>query len=72
MWSFRKVGSKWSLVFFKDEAIYPDQPAAEPAYIPGYESSKLRDILEAIWYLNGSPYCHLPERTRKLLDTFRF
>lgn len=70
MWTFQRVNAaRYALVFIKDEdAIYSGR--VERA--PGYESTKLRDILEAAWYLNGRPNSSLPERTRKLLDTFRF
>jgi hypothetical protein len=38
---------------------------------PGYESTKLGDILKADWYLNGGFRGDLPEHTIELLDQIR-
>lgn len=68
VWSYRRINAaRYELVLMKEGCL--SEARVERA--PGYESAKLRDILEAAWYLNSGFKGHLTERSMQLLDQLR-
>ena len=47
-WTFMICGSRYTLIGISNKEPAP----LEPIFSPGYQSCKLKDILEAAWYLN--------------------
>lgn len=67
-WHFNKnLPNEYELVF---EDL--DVSSSGFYYATGYRSANLRDILNAIWYLNGAAYCvELTKRQQLLLEDVR-
>jgi hypothetical protein len=67
-WTFRTLSAaKYELVLVEDGCLYRDRVV----WAPGYQSSRLLDILQAIWYLKSGFPGRLPEHTVRILDSFR-
>lgn len=66
-WGFKRYSPfSYELVLYDSRGFHEVE-----LYLTGYTSSKLRDILDACWYLNGSFTGSLPERKLQLFDMFR-
>lgn len=67
-WSFNKNAPNEYELIFEDL----DVPSSGFCYYTGYRSANLRDILNAIWYLNGVAFCvELTKRQQLLLEDVR-
>lgn len=64
--SHRLSGQRWELVLTDCDDLNDRVLRA-----PGYQSTKLRDILEACWYLNSGFKSRLPEHRLQLLDQIK-
>jgi hypothetical protein len=67
-WTFRSINAtRYELVLAEDGCLYRDRVV----WAPGYQSTRLLDILQAEWYLKSGFPGRLPEHTIRILDSFR-
>lgn len=65
IWRYRRINAtRYELVLKEEGCLYEERVVRAP----GYQSTKLRDILEAAWYLNSGFKGHLTDRQMYLLD----
>lgn len=68
IWTFQRVGTRWALVLAENKPLTGEGPLVSVLWQPGYESTRLHDILAACWYLESGFVGDLPDRTVRLLD----
>lgn len=65
-WTFRTINAqRWELI------LVERYDSKRVIRVPGYESRKFRDIMEAYMYLNNGFKGHLSEREMHLLEQIR-
>lgn len=68
IWSFRRVHATRYILVLEEHGCIGQ---TNILYMPGYESTEIRDILEAIWYLKSGFKGHLPAHRLQLLDRIK-
>lgn len=66
-WTFRSCGTRYELVLVEESCSHGDRAA----WLPGYQSTRLMDILQAEWYLKEGFRGNLPDRIISILDSFK-
>ena len=71
-WEIADVGAKrWSLVLIEDRALNLETFTARVVRAPGYESTKLGDLIRARWYLLAGKTAGLTDNQIRLLDQIK-
>ena len=71
-WEIADAGAKrWALILIEDRALGPKTMTARVVRAPGYESTKLIDLIRARWYLLAGKTAGLTENQIRLLDQIR-
>lgn len=68
IWSFRRVHATRYILVLEEHGCVGQ---TNILYMSGYESTKIRDILEAIWYLKSGFKGHLNEKHIRILEQIK-
>lgn len=72
IWTSQPLHAKrWALVLIEDSPLDGVTPWPRVVRAPGYESSRLHDILAAKWYLSSGFVGDLTENQCRLLDQIK-